>query len=303
MVTHMNRPDFNLLVTLDALLSECSVTRAARKLQLSPSAMSRALERLRKTTGDPLLVRAGRTLVLTPRALEIKNKINDVVHNAETILRPAETIDLKELKRIFTLRTSDGFVDNFGSNLIKRIETEAPHVRLHFIQKLNKESSHLRDGSVDLETGVVGTITSPEIRVRALFRDRFIGVVRYGHPLSQGQITPTRYSSGRHVFISRRGLDKGIIDEVLQKSGLQRDIITTVSNFSAALALTRTSDLIATVPERHTGNLRDGLFSFPIPLDIPPITVSMLWHPRMDADPPHRWLRQCILDICNESPF
>jgi DNA-binding IclR family transcriptional regulator len=110
MVTHMNRPDFNLLVTLDALLSECSVTRAARKLQLSPSAMSRALERLRKTTGDPLLVRAGRTLVLTPRALEIKNKINDVVHNdvvhnAETILRPAETIDLKELKRIFTLRT------------------------------------------------------------------------------------------------------------------------------------------------------------------------------------------------------
>ena len=103
MVTHMNRPDFNLLVTLDALLSECSVTRAARKLQLSPSAMSRALERLRKTTGDPLLVRAGRTLVLTPRALEIKNKINDVVHNAETILRPAETIDLKELKRIFTL--------------------------------------------------------------------------------------------------------------------------------------------------------------------------------------------------------
>jgi DNA-binding transcriptional LysR family regulator len=265
--------------------------------------MSRALERLRKTTGDPLLVRAGRTLVLTPRALEIKNKINDVVHNAETILRPAETIDLKELKRIFTLRTSDGFVDNFGSNLIKRIETEAPHVRLHFVQKLNKESSHLRDGSVDLETGVVGTITSLEIRVRALFRDRFIGVVRDGHPLSQGQITPTRYSSGRHVFISRRGLDKGIIDEVLQKSGLQRDIITTVSNFSAALALTRTSDLIATVPERHTGNLRDGLFSFPIPLDIPPITVSMLWHPRMDADPPHRWLRQCILDICNESPF
>ena len=174
---------------------------------------------------------------------------------------------------------------------------------MHFIQKLNKESSHLRDGSVDLETGVVGTITSPEIRVRALFRDRFIGVVRDGHPLSQGQITPTRYSSGWHVFISRRGLDKGIIDEVLQKSGLQRDIITTVSNFSAALALTRTSDLIATVPERHTGNLRDGLFSFPIPLDIPPITISMLWHPRMDADPAHRWLRQCILDICNGSLF
>src|SRR3954463_10361127 len=107
----MSKPDLNLLVTLDVLLAEGSVARAARRLSLSPSAMSRALARLREATGDPLLVRAGRGLVPTPRALELRDTVGQLVHDAEVVLRPAQVLELKTLNRTFTLRTSEGFVE------------------------------------------------------------------------------------------------------------------------------------------------------------------------------------------------
>jgi len=294
----MSRPDLNLLVTLDVLLMEGSVARAARRLRLSPSAMSRALARLRETTGDPLLVRAGRGLVPTPRALELRERVGQLVQDGEAILRPAEKLELKQLVRTFTLRTSEGFVENFGPDLIARVREQAPGVRLCFLQKPDKDSTSLRDGSVDLETGVVGEATAPELRMQALFRDRFIGVVRMGHPLGQGKITPARYAAGRHILVSRRSLDRGPIDEALNRLDLEREVIVIVAGFSTALALARASDLIASVPERHTGNLRAGMHSFHLPISSPEITVSLLWHPRLDADPAHRWLRGLVRNIC-----
>jgi DNA-binding transcriptional LysR family regulator len=296
----MSTPDFNLLVTLDVLLAEGSVARAARRLRLSPSAMSRALARLRETTGDPLLVRAGRGLVPTPRALELRERVGQLVQDGKAVLRPAQRLDLKQLVRTFTLRTSEGFVENFGPDLIARAGRQAPGVRLRFVQKPDKDNAPLRDGTVDLETGVVGKATGPEVRAQGLFRDRFIGVVRLGHPLSQGEITPSRYAAGRHILVSRRGLDKGPIDEALNAVGLEREIVTIVDGFSTALALARASELIASVPERHTGILRAGMHSFPLPVSAPEITVSLLWHPRLDADPAHRWLRGCVRDACAE---
>ncbi len=292
--------DLNLLVTLDVLLKEGSVARAARRLRMSPSAMSRALARLRKTTGDPLLVRAGRGLVPTRRALELRERVSQLVRDGEAALRPVKILDLRELVRTFTLRASEGFVENFGPDLIARASEAAPGVRLRFVQKTDKDSTPLRDGIVDLETGVVGERTGPEVRARALFRDRFIGVVRAGHPLSRGEITPVRYAAGKHILVSRRDLEKGRIDEALKALGLERQIVTIVGGFSTALALARDSDLIASVPERHTGKLRAGMHGFPLPFTLPDITVSLLWHPRMDADPAHRWLRRCVRDACAE---
>jgi DNA-binding transcriptional LysR family regulator len=294
----MPRPDLNLLVTLDVLLAEGSVARAARRLRLSPSAMSRALARLRETTGDPLLVRAGRGLVPTPRALELRGRVGGLVQEAEAVLRPAETLDLGRLDRTFTLRVRDGFVENFGPRLLARIAKDAPGLRLRFLPKLDKDSEPLRDGTVDLETGVVGKATGPELCAQALFRDRFIGAVRKGHALSRGKVTAARYAAGRHIGVSRRGSEKGLIDEALAPLGLQREIAVIVGGFSAALALARDSDLIASVPERHTGNLRAGMHSFSLPVSTPEITVSLLWHPRLDADLAHRWLRSCVREVC-----
>ncbi len=296
----MARPDLNLLFTLDVLLAEGSVARAARRLHLSPSAMSRALARLREATGDPLLVRAGRGLVASPRALELRESIGQLVHDAEAALRPAGKLDLGQLDKTFTLRASEGFVENFGAGLLSRIATEAPGVRLHFLHKLDKDSAPLRDGSVDLETGVVDKAVGPEVRARALFSDRYVGVVRPGHPLSEGEITAARFAAARHVHVSRRDNDKGPIDDALAGMGLQRPIATIVGGFSAALALVRASDLVACVHERHTGVLYAGMHGFALPLPIPRFTVSLLWHPRLDGDSAHRWLRGCVRDACAE---
>lgn len=297
----MSKPDLNLLVTLDVLLSEGSVARAAQRLRLSPSAMSRALARLRATTRDPLLVRAGRGLVPTPRALELRDQVGELVQVAEAVLRPAAKLDLKQLVRTFTLRTSEGFVENFGPALVARAAEEAPGVRLRFVHKPDRDSTPLRDATIDLETGVVGETTAPEVRMQTLFRDRFVGVVRRGHPLGKGRMTPTRYAAGRHIFVSRRGREEGPIDEALKLLGLERRVATIVGGFSTALALARGSDLIASVPERHTGNLRAGMHSFPLPVVLPTIAVSLLWHPRLDADPAHRWLRGCVREACATS--
>lgn len=294
----MSRPDFNLIVILDVLLTEGSVARAARRLRLSPSAMSRTLARLRETMGDPLLVRAGRSLVPTPRALEIRERVSQLVQEGEAILRPVEKLNLKQLVRTFTLRNSEGFVENFGPYLIARVGEQAPGVRLRFIQKPDKDSGPLRDGVVDLETGVIEKTTAPELCVQALFRDRYVGVVRMGHPLTKGKITPSRYAAGKHIHVSREGFDRGPIDESLKPFGLEREIATIVGGFATALALARGSDLIASVPERHTGTLRAGMHSFSLPVAIPEFTVSLLWHPRQDADPAHRWLRGCVRDAC-----
>jgi len=292
----MAMPDLNLLVTLDALLDEGSVTGAARRLRLSPSAMSRALARVRDTVGDPLLVRAGRGLVPTPRALELRERVRQLVQEARDVLRPSARLDLRTLVRSFTLRTSEGFVESFGPSLLARVGEQAPGVQLRFVPKPDKESASLRDGTVDLETGVVEKDTGPELRTQALFRDRFIGVVRSGHALSRGRVTPARYANGRHVVFSRRGVAKGSVDEALSALGLTREVATIVGGFATAIALARSSDLIATVPERHTESLRGDVFSFALPFETSEFTVSLLWHPRLDADPAHRWLRDCVRD-------
>lgn len=294
----MRSPDFNLLAALDVLLAEGSVEKAAKRLHLSASAMSRTLARLRETTGDPLLVRAGRGLVPTPRALALREQVHQLVLDAETVLRPDQTIDLGKLDRVFTLRTSDGFVETFGSRLIARVGREAPGVRLNFVQKIDKNSAALRDGRVDLETGVVEDAMGPEVRSLALFRDRLIGAVRPGHVLASGKITAQRYKDGPHVVVSRSGADEAASDRPFLPAGLTRNVAAIVGGFSAALALARGADLIATVPDRHTEALRKGLFTFSLPVPAKEFTVSMLWHPRMDGDPAHRWLRGCVRGVC-----
>jgi DNA-binding transcriptional LysR family regulator len=125
-----------------------------------------------------------------------------------------------------------------------------------------------------------------------------VGVVRAGHALSQVEVTAKRYVAAGHICVSRRGVASGPIDDALASVGLERNIVTIVGGFAMALALARSSDLIATVPEHHTGVLRVGMHSFPVPAPVPEITVSLLWHPRMDADLAHRWLRQCVRDAC-----
>jgi DNA-binding transcriptional LysR family regulator len=153
---------------------------------------------------------------------------------------------------------------------------------------------------VDIETGVVDLTTAPEMRALGLFEDKWVGVVRDGHPLAKGKVTADRYVKAEHVHVLRRGLHSTDIDDAVRSADLDRPIAIVVHGFSAALYLARETDLVATVPERLTAGLRKSMRAFPLPLEVPTFTLSMLWHPRMDGDLAHRWLRGHLRSVCAE---
>jgi DNA-binding transcriptional LysR family regulator len=302
----MDDVDLNLLVALDALLTEGGVTGAARRLGLSASAMSRTLTRLRSATGDPLLVRAGRGLVPTPYAAELRERVHALSRDALAVLRPhVSRLDIASLERTFTIRANEGFVAALSASLVAAITEAAPRVRLRFAPKPEKDARPLREGQIDLEIGVLGAF-APEVRTQALFRDRFVGVARIGHPLLSGtDITPKRYAACDHVVASRKGEFTGPVDDALKELGLQRTVSVVVPGFPDAMRIARHSDLVALVPHSCLGNsLRNdqsataGLQSFELPVRTPDIVISAMWHPRVDADPAHRWLRDTVVAVC-----
>ena len=297
----MTEPDFNLLIALDALLAEGTVAGAARRLGLSESAMSRTLARLRAVTGDPILVRAGRDMVPTPRAEELRQRVGELTQGVRDVLRPsAERFDPATLERVFILRANEGFVEGFGARLVSAIEKAAPNVRLRFAPKPDKDVEPLREGLIDLDIGVPGE-TGPEVRVQALFRDRFFGFARERHPLFDGAITVERYVAFGHVTTTRRGRAVGPADTALEALGLTRRVVAMVPSFPSAIAIVARSDLLSLAPESYLRTItayRSGLRMFPLPVETAEITVSLMWHPRMDADPGHRWLRGVIIETC-----
>ncbi|HEY0181606.1 MAG TPA: LysR family transcriptional regulator, partial [Rhodopila sp.] len=228
----MDNVDLNLLVALDALLAEGSVTGAARRLGLSSSAMSRTLTRLRSATGDPLLVRAGRGLVPTPRATELRDRVHELTRDVRSVLRPQiGQVDIASLELTFTLRVSEAFLEFLAAPVVAAITRAAPRVRLRFAPKPDKDARPLREGPIDLEIGVLGT-SAPEIRTQLLFHDRLVGVARAGHPLLAGAgVTPERYAACNHVVASREGTIIELVDNALEKLGLERAIRVVVPGY------------------------------------------------------------------------
>ena len=301
----MDNLDLNLIPALDALLTEGSVTSAARRLGLSSSAMSRTLARLRSATGDPLLVRAGRRLVPTPRAAELRDRVHELAREARAVLSPQTgQLEITMLERTFAIRANEGFVELFSAPLVAAVADAAPRVRLRFAPKPVKDAEPLREGQIDLEIGVLGEF-APEVRTHFLFRDKFLGVVRDGHPLLKGPVTPEGYAASRHIVASRRGSFTGPVDDALKELDLSREVIAVVPGFPDALRVARQSDLVALVPRSCLGNglvgtgpLSQGLVSFELPVPTPEILISAMWHPRMDADPAHRWFRDTVIGVC-----
>jgi DNA-binding transcriptional LysR family regulator len=302
----MDDIDLNLLTALDALLGEASVTGAARRLGLSSSAMSRTLGRLRAVTGDPLLVRAGRGLVPTPRAIALRDRVHGLARDVRTVLSPQiDHLDIAALERTFTLRAGEGFVGLFLVPLVAALTAAAPRIRVRFAPKPAKDANALREGQIDLEIGVLGAF-APEVRTQFVFRDGFIGVARTGHPLLAGPITPARYVACRHVVASRRGAFNGPVDDALEPLGLRRETVIVVPGFPDALRIARQSELIALVPRSSMGfgdadPITSGLSAFELPVRTPDIVISAMWHPRMDADPGHRWLRETVIAVCRRA--
>lgn len=294
----MQSTDMNLLLALDVLLREESVTIAAEKMGLSPSAMSRTLSRARKLIGDPILVRAGKRLVPTPKAKELKGRIQALVDEMRSIVQPHQAASFVEMDRVFTIRASESIAGVFANRIMDGLNEKAPRMKLRFLGRPDESVEPLREGSVDLDIGPIN-VAGPELKVQLLGRFRHVGAVRAGHPLTRQEITVASFAAQKHISAGRKGKPRGPIDFELEKLGLSRSTTLWVPSFLPALAAAATSNLVANIPQflESLAISLFGLHTFRIPLKLEPVTILQAWHPRFVADPAHRLLRECVFQV------
>jgi DNA-binding transcriptional LysR family regulator len=294
--------DLNLLAALDVLLQERSVTRAAHRLRLSTSAMSRTLSRIREALGDPVLVPAGRTMVLTPHAKAIAEQVHALSSGAQAVLQPPPPVDPRHMEREFTIRANEAFTQLYAAKLSAAVSAVAPGVRLRFMPKPDKDIGPLRDGTVDLEIGVISG-DGGELRAQTLYRDTYIGIARAGHPIFDAPITPKRLCTWGHVVFARRRGRSSPADEALATLGLSRRVNVVVPGFPAVIAVASASDLLGLVPRSACLALPGyEIALFELPIRMPELIVSQIWHPLIDADAGHRWLRAMVFEAFRDGP-
>lgn len=294
--------DLGLLVTLDALLQEGSVTGAARRVGLSTPAMSHALARVRERLGDPILVRSGRGMVLTPRAEALKPRVRSVVEEARRTLEPERPFVARELSRTFVVLVTDYVLTVLGLVVDRILREEAPGVCVRFVPNTPDDAALLRDGGSDLAVGIYGDLP-PEMRARQLLTDRFVCAVRRDHPAVGKRLSLDQLIRLAHIQVAPRGRPGGYIDDVLREKGLQRTVARAVPYFVTALQLTAQTDYVLTISERIAEKLAPtfGLKILEPPIELRPYALGLVWHPRFDGDEGHRFLREVFTRAAREA--
>jgi DNA-binding transcriptional LysR family regulator len=287
--------DLNLLGVLHALLEERSVSRAARRMGITQPAASNALARLRAQLDDPVLVRVGREMALSPRAEPLVEPVRALVEGIERVMSPPARVEPASLRRTFRVATSDHVDLVLLPELEAILSTEAPGVDLHAQPVPRDVTAALREGRADLAIGGFDDVPSDLCAAR-LFEDRFVCLLRRGHPLGAAELTLERYVALTHILVAPRGEPRGLVDRALRARGLSRRVARTVAHFLAAPFIAARSDHVLTLPERLAlpmARLLD-LDVRPPPLPLAAISIVALWHLRFDADLEHGFLRGAV---------
>lgn len=286
--------DLNLLTVLEALVEEGSVTKAAARLRLSSPAVSRSLGRLRRLTGDEILVRTGRTMTRTPYALSVQNEVGDLLRRAQQVLAPSGPLDVGTLDRVFALRAHDALTAAIAPALMRDVITTAPGVRIRFLTETAHDTDDLRHGVIDLELGSAVPNAS-ELRHELLGTDPLVAVLRRGHP-AEAQLDAATYTALPHVIVSRRGLLADPVDQVLDGQRAQRRVVASVGTMAAAAQIVAGTDAVLTAPLLmvRTISMAFGLIARPVPLTLSAPDVVSVWHQRSDSDAAHEWLRDHV---------
>lgn len=281
--------DANLLLALDALFQAGSVTGAARRMGVSPPAMSHTLSRLRLTVGDPLFVRAGNRLVPTPRAVAMRDRVSLAATEVSTLLRPDRSFDVATLERTFIIRASDAMIVTAGHALDVLVRKEAPGVALHLVGVLLAEPRE-----VELDIGVQFGL-APDLRVQRLFQEEMVPVVRKDHPLARQRLTPARLAELEHIAVASQ---RAKLEELTKarRGRRGRPPSRIVPSFLAAAALVRASDAYTVIPGRLAAAILDtfGLHRLAVTGPVTTVAIAQAWSPRFDSDPAHTWLRGCV---------
>lgn len=298
----MKSYDLNLLTALDALLATGSVTAAAGRMNLSTPAMSHTLARIREVFGDAMLVRAGRRLVPTPRALALVEPVRALLAQAQALRMAPDAQSLESERRRFVLRAPDSTAVVFGAAFLQALQTRMPLASLQMLPEGYVDAGALRDGRMDLDVGYLREL-EPELKSVVLSEHSLAGAVIEGHPLMRGVLTAKRFAAAQHVDVTPRSGAEAPVDAALAALGLRRQLALQVPSAHAALIAASRSNLVACV---HSGAVKVmaaslGLQVFKPPFAVQATPVRMAWHPRFDADPAHLWLRECVQQVLDES--
>jgi len=293
--------DLNLLKTLDALLDERSVTRAATKLALTQPAVSGMLTRLRDSFDDPLFVRTQRGIVPTPRALELAAPVKRVLEEIGALLQPA-TFDPAIARMTISIAATDYALQTIIVPFLALLRQRAPFIRLA-VRPMEDEKiqSQLETGDIDIALMTPET-TPPDLHARRLFDEQYVCALRRDHPdAAEGTLSLARFCELEHAIVSYVGGGfRGVTDLELAKIGRERRVILSISSFLVLTDILCTSDLMAVVPKRLVIN-DETLRLIESPLAIPGFTKVAAWHERTHHDPAHQWIRALLFEICGNA--
>lgn len=302
--TNINNIDLNLLKALEALLDTESVSKAALRVNLSQPAMSRALGRLQHALKDPLLIRSGRGMVLTPRGETLRQPVQDALARVSAVFKP-QTFDPSSARDRFRLMAPDYLAQMIMPKVLSQVFNLAPGVQIEMESLSGRGIAEMCEGKISLGFGVVedGPVLD-NVAAQALLTDRQVCLMRKGHPLTDTGMSLEGYAGAAHALLSITGRGGGRIDTVLEAHGHARHIALRVTHFLTISAVIAPTDLIITVPELLARQvMTDDLTRMDLPraLQTPPFTVSQIWHERFTADPAHQWLRRLVKAACRET--
>ncbi|KQN74924.1 LysR family transcriptional regulator [Devosia sp. BK] len=290
--------DIGLLLTFDAMLRDRNVTHAAARLNITQSALSARLTRLRQLLGDPLFIpsNSGRGMVASPHALALAPDLASLLEQLSDFIGTARVFDPSVSRRIFRVAATDNPVSILAPDLIPLIRSAAPDARIAFtVPNKARIAEDLEQGEVDVFIGV-NEDAAPGLMARKLFEEAFVTAYRHGHPRNPGPMTLDEFCALDHLLISTSGGHfSGMIDQALTELGRARRVSVSVQSYALAPLMLASTDLICTLPRRFLQRFESMLEIIETPLDLAPFEMTMFWHPRMNADAAHVWLRQQIL--------
>jgi DNA-binding transcriptional LysR family regulator len=288
--------DLNLLPVLRMILEEGQVTRAAERLNLSVPATSRALDRARRTFDDPLLVRMGRGLTPTPRAMQLLPELVSALTSLENLLDTNDRFDPARLTKTFRIRANEVVSATLAGPLVDVVAGQAPSVGIRFETETSTDMDDLRGGEVSAGIGSYSDLTS-DVSTLPLTRETMVAVLRSGHPLGgRRSLSIKAFADLDHVVVSRHGRSRNEIDAALDVAGHRRRIRVVMPSFTSALAMVAQSDTITVAPQTLVSALQSGFRSFRLPVPMPTVAIDLVWHHRYTSDPAHRWLRSCVTE-------
>ena len=294
--TNLRKLDLNLLIALDVLITEASVTRAAERLDMSQSAMSHALKRLRTILNDDILIRTSREMEVTPYAREMGDRVRQILTEIESTLLSKETFNPATANETFRIAASDYVETTIGINLIQQITTHAPGIRIR-INNLDKETvmDALDDNRIDLVINAQLPLKSWHVE-QNLYREEFVCVVRSDDTLTE--LSVEDYLKRSHLLVSMRDDFQGAGDKILERQQQSRQVIWSTSHFMAVPFLLANSDCVALLPKRMAQQCAKAidLKLLSPPIEIEGFTVSMIWHQRHTNRPQHQWLRKQVMN-------